>query len=118
VISPDEVIMTADPALYFAKRAGRDCTASASQLAQAYIDDLQSLLAAIAEVGPQIVVAIARAMDPLDPAGDGPPEPHRCLRRGVGEETWEGRRASRSWSARLRSSMSRAEFFPRPARRR
>jgi len=70
-ISPDEVIMTADPALYFAKRAGRDCTASASQLAQAYIDDPQSLLAAIAEVGPQIVVAIARAMDPLDPAGDG-----------------------------------------------
>ena len=70
-ISPDEVIMAADQALYFAKRAGRDCTASASQLAQAYIDDPQSLLVAIAEVGPQIVVAIARAMDPLDPAGDG-----------------------------------------------
>ncbi len=70
-ISPYEAIMAADQALYFAKRAGRDCTASASQLAQAYIDDPRSLLAAIVEVGPQIVVAIARAMDPLDPAGDG-----------------------------------------------
>ena len=70
-ISADEVVMAADQALYFAKRSGRDCSASAGQLARAFIDDPGSLLTAITEAGPQIVVAIARAMDILDPAGDG-----------------------------------------------
>ena len=70
-ISTDEVVMAADQALYFAKRSGRDCSASAGQLAQAFIDDPHSLLTAISEAGPQIVVAIARAMDIIDPAGDG-----------------------------------------------
>ena len=70
-ISADEVVMAADQALYFAKRSGRDCSASAGQLAQSFIDDPKSLLGAIGEAGPQIVVAIARAMDTIDPAGDG-----------------------------------------------
>jgi diguanylate cyclase (GGDEF)-like protein len=70
-ISPDEAVMAADQALYLAKRSGRDCSASAGQLAQSFIDDPKSLLGAIGEAGPQIVVAIARAMDPIDPAGDG-----------------------------------------------
>src|ERR1700704_4865660 len=70
-ISPDEVVMAADQALYFAKRSGKDCSASAGQLARAFIDAPGSLLTAITEAGPQIVVAIARAMDILDPAGDG-----------------------------------------------
>ena len=70
-ISADEVVMAADQALYFAKRSGRDCSASAGQLAQTFIDDPKTLLGAIAEAGPQIVVAIARAMDTMDPAGDG-----------------------------------------------
>jgi diguanylate cyclase (GGDEF)-like protein len=70
-ISADEVVMAADQALYLAKRSGRDCSASASQLAQSFIDDPKSLLGAIGEAGPQIVVAIARAMDTIDPAGDG-----------------------------------------------
>jgi diguanylate cyclase (GGDEF)-like protein len=70
-ISADEVVMAADQALYFAKRSGRDCSASSAQLAQSFIDDPSALLAMINEAGPQIVVAIARAMDPIDPAGDG-----------------------------------------------
>jgi diguanylate cyclase (GGDEF)-like protein len=70
-ISTDEAVMAADQALYFAKRSGRDCSASAGQLARAFIDDPRSLLTAISEAGPQIVVAIARAMDIIDPAGDG-----------------------------------------------
>jgi diguanylate cyclase (GGDEF)-like protein len=70
-IGPDELVMASDQALYFAKRSGRDCSASADQLARAFIDDPHSLLTAITEVGPQIVVAIARAMDSFDPAGDG-----------------------------------------------
>jgi diguanylate cyclase (GGDEF)-like protein len=70
-ISADEVVMAADQALYFAKRSGRDCSASAGQLAQTFIDDPKTLLSTIGEAGPQIVVAIARAMDTIDPAGDG-----------------------------------------------
>jgi len=69
--SADEVLMAADQALYFAKRSGRDCSASASQLTRSFLDDPKSLLNEIAESGPQMVVAIARAMDKQDPAGDG-----------------------------------------------
>ena len=70
-ITPDELVMAADQALYFAKRSGRDCSASSGQLARAFIDDPHSLLTAITEAGPQIVVAVARAMDTFDPAGEG-----------------------------------------------
>ncbi len=69
--SVDELIMAADQALYFAKRAGRDCSASAAELVRGLADDPQALLAAIAEAGPQIIVAVARAMDAHDPAGAG-----------------------------------------------
>jgi diguanylate cyclase (GGDEF)-like protein len=69
--SADEVVMAADQALYFAKRSGRDCSASAAELTRAFIDDPRSLLNSIGDAGPQIVVAIARAMDTLDPAGAG-----------------------------------------------
>jgi diguanylate cyclase (GGDEF)-like protein len=69
--SAEEVLMAADQALYFAKRSGRDCSASANELTRAFIDDPRSLLNTITEAGPQIVVAIARAMDTLDPAGAG-----------------------------------------------
>jgi len=70
-IGPDELVMAADQALYFAKRSGRDCSAAAGQLSRAFIDDPRSLLAAINEAGPQIVVAVARSMDAYDPAGEG-----------------------------------------------
>ncbi|HEY8680731.1 MAG TPA: hypothetical protein VIN01_06730 [Candidatus Dormibacteraeota bacterium] len=51
--------MAADQALYLAKRSGRDCSASAGQLAQSFIDDPKSLLGAIGDAGPQIVVSPA-----------------------------------------------------------
>ena len=70
-IGPDELVMAADQALYLAKRSGRDCSASADQLARSFTDDPHALLGAITESGPQIVVAIARAMDGYDPAGAG-----------------------------------------------
>src|SRR5205807_8531511 len=69
--SADEVLMAADQALYFAKRSGRDCSASAGQLTRDFIDDPKSLLNSIPEAGLQIVVALARAMDALDPASAG-----------------------------------------------
>ena len=70
-ISAAEAVMAADQALYLAKRSGRDSSASAGQLAKAFADDPRSLLAMIAEAGPQIVIGVTRAMDALDPAGAG-----------------------------------------------
>jgi diguanylate cyclase (GGDEF)-like protein len=70
-ITIDEVVMAADQALYFAKRAGRDTSMTASEIARRYVDDSRGLLDALSESGPQMIVAIARAVDAADPAGPG-----------------------------------------------
>ena len=70
-IAVDEVVMAADQALYFAKRAGRDRSASATEIVHSFAGDPKALLAAIIESGPQMIVGIARSMDAIDPAGGG-----------------------------------------------
>lgn len=70
-VTTDEVVMAADQALYFGKRAGRDRSASSTEIVESVAGDPMALLAAITESGPQMIVAIARSMDALDPAGSG-----------------------------------------------
>ena len=70
-ITVDEVVMAADQALYFAKRAGRDTSMTASEIARRFIADEHALHEAIAESGPQMIVAIAHVVDACDPAGPG-----------------------------------------------
>ena len=70
-ITVDEVVMAADQALYFAKRAGRDTSMTASEIARRFSADRHALHEAIGESGPQMIVAIARVVDACDPTGPG-----------------------------------------------
>ena len=70
-LTVDELIMAADEALYFAKRSGRDRSAAAGPVAQQFASDPDALLEAIAESGPQMIVAIARAVDVNHPLTAG-----------------------------------------------
>jgi diguanylate cyclase (GGDEF)-like protein len=70
-LTVDEVLMAADQALYFAKRAGRDGSAAAGEMTRRYEADAGLLLKDLADHGPQLVVAIARVLDLADPAGPG-----------------------------------------------
>lgn len=70
-LTVDEMLMAADQALYFAKRAGRDGSAAAGEMTRRYESDGQLLAKDLADHGPQLVIAIARVMDLADPAGPG-----------------------------------------------
>jgi diguanylate cyclase (GGDEF)-like protein len=70
-LSVDELVMAADQALYLAKREGRDNVQSSGTLVDRFRRDPHLLLQSVADAGPQVVVAVARAADLAQDEGHG-----------------------------------------------
>src|SRR5450759_3696790 len=83
-----ELVSAADQALYLAKREGKDCACTFPQLVtELELDDV-SLFTMMAEAGPQMVVAVAHAVDHRSPIAQG----HSSRVATIADAT--GRRAS------------------------
>jgi putative nucleotidyltransferase with HDIG domain len=70
-VSPEELIMAADQALYQAKRDGKDRVMSCGELVDRLRSDDDAVLSALAESGPQVMIAIAHTVDSRDPRTRG-----------------------------------------------
>jgi diguanylate cyclase (GGDEF)-like protein/putative nucleotidyltransferase with HDIG domain len=70
-LTATELVAAADQALYLAKREGKDRACTFPQLVtELELDDV-SLFAVLAEAGPQVVVAVAHAVDHRSPLTQG-----------------------------------------------
>ena len=70
-LTATELVAAADQALYLAKREGKDRACTFPQLVtELELDDV-SLFAVLAEAGPQVVVAVAHAIDHRSPLTQG-----------------------------------------------
>src|SRR5258708_723462 len=82
-----ELVAAADQALYLAKREGKDRACTFPQLVtELELDDV-SLFAVLAEAGPQVVVAVAHAVDHRNPVTRGHSSRIAIIADAVGRRT-------------------------------
>jgi diguanylate cyclase (GGDEF)-like protein len=70
-LTPVELVAAADQALYLAKRAGKDRACTFAELVADLQTDSDHLVTTLTQAGPQVVVAVAHAVDDRNPITRG-----------------------------------------------